>query len=245
MKQALEAEFTTFVVERGQALLRIAHAMTGNKQTAEDLVQNALAKAYARWPRIHGEAEAYVRKIIYNDQVSAWRRAGRRNEVSVAEVPDLPGIGRHDQAVADRLAVREALPGVDCADDCLLTWLPNGKEVALPEPAKNRIRILSVTTGGTARIIPVRGVPAGSDAWSTDGRYVLVTDGDQTRIAETATGRVLGTVSGGAAHFVDGDQVLTIGDTATLHDLTGKVLRTQDLPADLRGRDISIGPAKD
>ncbi len=106
MKQSLEAEFTAFVAERGQSLLRIAHALTGDSRAAEDLVQGALAKAYARWPRIHGDAEAYVRKILYNDRISGWRRAGRQREVFMAEVPETPG-REHD--VAERLALRQAL----------------------------------------------------------------------------------------------------------------------------------------
>ncbi|MEV4348975.1 SigE family RNA polymerase sigma factor [Actinoplanes sp. NPDC049596] len=106
MQQSLEAEFTAFVAERGQVLLRIAHALTGDRRTAEDLVQGALAKAYARWPRIHGDAEAYVRRIIYNDRVSGWRRTGHGREVPMAEVPDRPD-REHD--VTERLALREAL----------------------------------------------------------------------------------------------------------------------------------------
>ncbi|GAA1590020.1 SigE family RNA polymerase sigma factor [Actinoplanes couchii] len=109
MRQSLEDEFTAFVAARGQSLLRIAHALTGDPDAAQDLVQGALAKAYARWPRIHGDAEAYVRKIIYNDRVSAWRRPVRRNEVSVADVPEPAVDNRHDQAVTDRITVREAL----------------------------------------------------------------------------------------------------------------------------------------
>ncbi|WP_229076667.1 SigE family RNA polymerase sigma factor [Actinoplanes sp. DH11] len=109
MKQSLEDEFTAFVAERGQSLLRIAHAMTGDREAAQDLVQGALAKAYSRWPRIHGDAEAYVRKILYNDRISAWRRPGSRNEVSMADVPERAGQDRHDDDVAERLALREAL----------------------------------------------------------------------------------------------------------------------------------------
>ncbi|MEV0901533.1 SigE family RNA polymerase sigma factor [Actinoplanes sp. NPDC049802] len=109
MKQSLEDEFTAFVAVRGQALLRVAHALTGDPHTAQDLVQGALAKAYARWPRIHGDAEAYVRKIIYNDRVSAWRRPAHRNEVTVADVPDRAAAGRHEQDVTDQITVREAL----------------------------------------------------------------------------------------------------------------------------------------
>ena len=106
MEQSLETDFTTFVADRGQSLLRIAHALTGDRRAAEDLVQGALAKAYARWPRIHGDAEAYVRRIIYNDRVSGWRRTGRHREVTVAEVPDR---AYADRDVTERLVVREAL----------------------------------------------------------------------------------------------------------------------------------------
>jgi RNA polymerase sigma-70 factor (sigma-E family) len=106
VQQSLEAEFTAFVAERGQVLLRIAYALTGDRRAAEDLVQGALAKAYARWPRIHGDAEAYVRRIIYNDRASGWRRSANGREVSMAEVPDRPG--REDD-VAERLALRAAL----------------------------------------------------------------------------------------------------------------------------------------
>jgi RNA polymerase sigma factor (sigma-70 family) len=50
-----------------------------------------------------------VRRIIYNDRVSGWRRTGRHREVTVAEVPDRPRADRHDHDIAERLAVREAL----------------------------------------------------------------------------------------------------------------------------------------
>jgi Sigma-70 region 2 len=60
-----EASFTAFVADRAHALLKTAYALTGNRHAAEDLVQNALAKAYARWRRIDGEPEPYVRRMIY------------------------------------------------------------------------------------------------------------------------------------------------------------------------------------
>jgi DNA-directed RNA polymerase specialized sigma24 family protein len=44
---------------------------TTRHRGAEDLVQEALTKAYVAWPRLHrvGNAEAYTRKI-HGDQVS-------------------------------------------------------------------------------------------------------------------------------------------------------------------------------
>ncbi|MFY1618490.1 SigE family RNA polymerase sigma factor [Micromonospora sp. WMMD736] len=86
----VDGEFTTFVQERGAALLRVAYVLAGNQHAAEDLLQNALAKAYARWPRIRGDAEPYVKRILYHDQVSGWRRRARRAEVPVAELPERP-----------------------------------------------------------------------------------------------------------------------------------------------------------
>ena len=120
MKESLEAEFTAFVTDRGQVLLRIAHALTGERASAEDLVQGALAKAYARWPRIHGDAEAYVRKIIYNDRASSWRRAGRHREVPVAEPPERAHSSRPDQEVTNRVTVREALQALPARQRAVL-----------------------------------------------------------------------------------------------------------------------------
>lgn len=110
MGRTSEREFTAFVHERGEALLRVACALTGDRHSAEDLLQNALAKAYARWPRIRGDAEPYVRRILYHDQVSNWRRWGRRREVPIAELPERydPGT-HHDHDTAVRLLLRDAL----------------------------------------------------------------------------------------------------------------------------------------
>src|SRR5207253_8634070 len=67
-----EEEFTQFVTERTHALFRVAYALTGNQHAAEDLLQNALAKAFAKWSRISTDAEGYVKRIIYRDFISLW-----------------------------------------------------------------------------------------------------------------------------------------------------------------------------
>ena len=87
---AVEREFTDFVTQRTHVLLRIAYALTGDQHAAEDLVQSALAKAFLQWRRINGDAEPYVKKIIYNDSASRWRRPQRRAETSVAVTPERP-----------------------------------------------------------------------------------------------------------------------------------------------------------
>ena len=102
----VEQEFTEFVAARGHALLQVAYALTGDQHAAEDLVQGALAKAFVRWRQIRGEAEPYIRRILYHDSVSRWRRPYRRAETTVATPPEqaLPS-----DDVDLRLVLREAL----------------------------------------------------------------------------------------------------------------------------------------
>jgi len=69
---------TASATGRSTALIRLAYVLTGNQDSAEDLLQTALAKAAARWEGIHSAPEAYVRQVMYREQVSGWRRRARR-----------------------------------------------------------------------------------------------------------------------------------------------------------------------
>ncbi len=79
--------FHDFVGSRSNALLRTAFLLTGDRELAEDLVQTALLKAARVWSRIEASPEAYVRKIMYHENISWWRRR-RTAEVSMADVPE-------------------------------------------------------------------------------------------------------------------------------------------------------------
>ncbi|MEU6531652.1 SigE family RNA polymerase sigma factor [Streptomyces sp. NPDC046928] len=101
--------FRGFVESRSSALLKTAVLLSGgDRHAAEDLLQNALIKAADRWQRID-EPEAYVRQILYRQQISRWRLKWRRREVSVAELPE-PGGAPDASAGTDlRLLMRGAL----------------------------------------------------------------------------------------------------------------------------------------
>jgi RNA polymerase sigma-70 factor (sigma-E family) len=91
-------------------LLRSAYLLTGDQQLAEDLVQSALEKTAARWGSIRatGAAEAYVRRAMYRQQVSWWRR--RRVAESLTDtVPDAASTASSNDVVDNRLLMREAL----------------------------------------------------------------------------------------------------------------------------------------
>jgi RNA polymerase sigma-70 factor (sigma-E family) len=68
-----EDAFRAFVIARTPALSRTAYLLTGDAHLAEDLVQTALFKAARSWHRIQGDAEPYVRRILYTQNISWWR----------------------------------------------------------------------------------------------------------------------------------------------------------------------------
>lgn len=90
--------FGEYVRTRSRALLRAAHAMTGNQSDAEDLVQATLIRAYQSWDRISDPAalDTYVRRVMVNTHISGWRRR-RLDEYPTDELPDSP----EDDATGD------------------------------------------------------------------------------------------------------------------------------------------------
>lgn len=105
-----QRSFQEFVAGRSSALLKTAVLLSGgDRHAAEDLLQNALIKAAGRWHRID-EPEAYVRQVLYRQQISRWRLKWRRREVSVAEPPEVTGDTGDGAAAAElRLVMRGAL----------------------------------------------------------------------------------------------------------------------------------------
>ncbi|WP_345392127.1 SigE family RNA polymerase sigma factor [Nonomuraea salmonea] len=100
--------FREFVAARSPALMRLGYLLTGGDQhAAEDLVQTALAKLAGRWRRV-AAPEAYVRQIMYRQQVSWWRASVRRPEVVQASPPERAARDAHHQSEL-RLVLRSAL----------------------------------------------------------------------------------------------------------------------------------------
>ncbi len=75
-KAERDEEFTAFMREAQASLSRTAWLVTGDRALAADLVQEALARTYAAWPRVRrGEALPYARRALVNLNVSRWRKA--------------------------------------------------------------------------------------------------------------------------------------------------------------------------
>ena len=69
------ATLAELVERRGRALKGYAFVVCGDESDAEDLVQEALVRAYGSpGPTRSGDAEAYVRRIVLNLYIDRYRR---------------------------------------------------------------------------------------------------------------------------------------------------------------------------
>jgi RNA polymerase sigma-70 factor (sigma-E family) len=106
-----DADFRAFAMGERARLFRLGLALTADRGLAEDLVQTALMRTYARWGRLAGQDPAgYAARVVVNVNVDRWRRLRGREQLT-AVTPDTPGT---DVAagVADRDAVLRALAGL-------------------------------------------------------------------------------------------------------------------------------------
>ena len=89
MTRGQDEDFTAFVRAHGPALLRTASLLTGDRGRGEDLVQTALARAYAHWSKVERADVpiAYVRRLLINSHLS-WRRLLSSTEQVIETVPD-------------------------------------------------------------------------------------------------------------------------------------------------------------
>ncbi|WP_036564043.1 SigE family RNA polymerase sigma factor [Nocardioides halotolerans] len=77
-----DADFTAYLEARQGRLLRTAYLLTGDQNQAEDLLQTSMAKLYLAWDKVRdrGSIDGYARRIMVNENNSAWRRPWRRRE---------------------------------------------------------------------------------------------------------------------------------------------------------------------
>jgi RNA polymerase sigma-70 factor (sigma-E family) len=71
-----DAEFSTFVEAQSAVLLGFAHALTGNRHDAWDLLQETLVRVREKWHRIDQPA-AYARTVMTRLNIDRIRRLRR------------------------------------------------------------------------------------------------------------------------------------------------------------------------
>lgn len=79
---------------------RVAYGILGNRQAAEDVVQETLVRAYLRWRRIGDFHSAWARRVAVNLSIDVLRRSVRATDRGTRALPD---------HAAERLDLQEAL----------------------------------------------------------------------------------------------------------------------------------------
>jgi DNA-directed RNA polymerase specialized sigma24 family protein len=82
--EAREAAYVEFVTARQTYLRRIAYALCGDWEQADEILQAALVRLYVAWPRVQreGAEESYVRRIIVGTSVDPHRGSRRPHPAS-------------------------------------------------------------------------------------------------------------------------------------------------------------------
>jgi RNA polymerase sigma-70 factor (sigma-E family) len=102
-----DGEFTEFAHASWASLYRTAYLLLGDAGEAEDLVQTALAKTYAAWPKVRDvqAAPGFARTVLVNTASSWFRKRSWRNERPTETMPELG----HEPDLSDRPALMSAL----------------------------------------------------------------------------------------------------------------------------------------
>lgn len=111
MPDASDQEYIEYVTARLPALRRLAYALCGDADQADDLVQETATRLYRRWSRI-GEVEqldAYVRMVLVRLFLDTRRRGWWRVHL-FGGPPDIRST--EDRGAEERAVLREALAKV-------------------------------------------------------------------------------------------------------------------------------------
>src|SRR4051812_34196704 len=104
----VQLSFDEYVRGRGSALIRFAYLLVGDWALAEDLAQEALISAHAKWRRVQDmdHPDAYVRKAVLRRWLS-WRRLKSSGErpAGLDLTVIAPSVTDPSAAVVDRDAI--------------------------------------------------------------------------------------------------------------------------------------------
>lgn len=157
-----EDSFDAFYRATRQRLFDCLYALTGNAAEAQDVVHEAYARAWQRWPTVgrYGNPEAWVRMVARRIAVSRWRRARNRllAHRRVGAPEPLPGPGPETVALIAALRqlpmpqrtaiVLHYLAGLPVAEIAAETGVPvSTAKARLARGRRTLARLLKVSEG--------------------------------------------------------------------------------------------------
>jgi RNA polymerase sigma-70 factor (ECF subfamily) len=106
-----DQSFETFFREQFRSLVALGAAMTGNLELAQDLAQDAMARAYQQWPKVsqYDKAGAWARRVLINFAIDANRRRGSETR-ALTRLPVPPTLIVGDEGSDEWWRAVRALP---------------------------------------------------------------------------------------------------------------------------------------
>lgn len=118
MASTRDQEFEEFVLAAWPRLRRAAYLLSHDSHEAEDLVQTALTRSYARWSSVRREgAYSYVHRALVNTYIDSTRRRRPVPTDRTAEGGTDP-----DHAIEDRGELVELLAPLSPRERAILVW---------------------------------------------------------------------------------------------------------------------------
>jgi RNA polymerase sigma-70 factor (sigma-E family) len=161
VRAADEEAFAGFVRARYGSLLRYAYLLTTDRDLAEDLVQDGLARTYGAWGRLEAAAaaDAYTRTTLVRLALRARRRRWR-GETPTSAIPENPAEAS-DLDLAESVRVALAALPVDQRAVLVLRYYDDRTE--------REIADLLDCSPGTVKSRAARGLAALREAGLLDG----------------------------------------------------------------------------
>jgi RNA polymerase sigma-70 factor (ECF subfamily) len=143
-----EAAFDSFYGDAWPRLQGQAYALTGSRELAQDLTQEALLRAWRDWHKVSAlqNPEAWTRKVLHNLCIESWRRSRRRpskhDVPAPVEIPDshreiatamrtLPGDQARAVLLHDGLgmSIAEVAIELNAPEGTVKSWLSRARKV--------------------------------------------------------------------------------------------------------------------
>ena len=96
---------------------RVAYRMLGERGLAEDVAQDTLTKAYARWWRLRSDPERWVSRVAANRAIDHWRK-NRREDLTTDQIDRALG----GEPVVERMALADALSRLSRRQREVVVW---------------------------------------------------------------------------------------------------------------------------
>lgn len=182
-------ELERLLAARGDELMRAAVALTGRREDAEDLLQEAVERLLRNWRGVQADTEGYLRRTLYNLAADGWRRRGAwRRKIGLLRAERSTGgagTGLDDTAAVDvrdvLVRLLRQLPPRQRAVIVLRYWEQLSEAEAAAVLGCSEGTVKSAGSRGLRRLRELAGSRPDTGGWPAQGGGKPTAQGAETR----------------------------------------------------------------